>query len=111
MPPRWPRSARGWTGCRSPWSSPPLVWGRSRLLEPMRQYARERLVEAGESMSVEARHLAFSLELAQAADPEGAAAGPQVALDHLEADHDNLRAALAWALRHEPEQALRLAVH
>ena len=84
---------------------------RYRLLESMRQYARERLAEAGEAMTVEARHLAFSLELAQAADPEGAAAGPLVALDRLEADHDNLRAALAWALRHEPEQALRLAVH
>ena len=84
---------------------------RYRLLEPMRQYARERLAEAGEAMTVEARHLAFSLELARAADPEGAAAGPLVALDRLEADHDNLRAALAWALRHAPEQALRLAVH
>ena len=84
---------------------------RYRLLEPMRQYARERLAEAGEAMTVEARHLAFSLELARAADPEGAEAGPLVALDRLEADHDNLRAALAWALRHEPEQALRLAVH
>ena len=84
---------------------------RYRLLEPMRQYARERLAEAGEATTVEARHLAFYLELAQAADPEGAAAGPLVALDRLEADHDNLRAALAWALRHEPEQALRLAVH
>ena len=79
---------------------------RYRLLEPMRQYARERLVEAGEATTVEARHLAFYLELARAADPEGAAAGPLVALDRLEADHDNLRAALAWALRHEPEQAL-----
>jgi predicted ATPase/DNA-binding SARP family transcriptional activator len=82
---------------------------RYRLLEPMRQYARERLAEAGEAATLDARHLAFYLELARAADPE--AAGPQVALDGLEADHDNLRAALAWALRHEPQQALRLAVH
>jgi tetratricopeptide (TPR) repeat protein len=84
---------------------------RYRLLEPMRQYARERLAEAGEAAPVEARHHAFYLELARAADPEGAAAGPLVALDRLEADHDNLRAALGWALRHEPQQALRLAVH
>ena len=84
---------------------------RYRLLEPVRQFARERLVEAGEMASVAARHLAFYLELARAADPEGAAAGPIVGLDRLEADHDNLRAALGWALRHEPEQALALAVH
>ena len=84
---------------------------RYRLLEPMRQYARELLVEAGEATTVEARHHAFYLELARAADPEGAAAGPIVAAGRLEADHDNLRAALGWALRHEPQQALRLAVH
>ena len=84
---------------------------RYRLLEPMRQYARELLVEANEATTGEARHYAFYLELARAADPEGAAAGPTFAAGRLEADHDNLRAALGWALRHEPQQALRLAVH
>ena len=84
---------------------------RYRLLEPMRQYARELLVEAGDATTLEARHHAFYLELARGADPEGPAAGPIVAAGRLEADHDNLRAALGWALRHEPQQALRLAVH
>jgi predicted ATPase len=42
---------------------------RYRLLEPMRQYAREALVEAGEATALEARHHAFYLELARAADP------------------------------------------
>jgi tetratricopeptide (TPR) repeat protein len=84
---------------------------RYRLLEPVRQYARERLVEAGEAPTLEARHHAFYLELARAADPERAAVGPIVAAGRLEADHDNLRAALGWALRHDPQQALRLAVH
>ena len=84
---------------------------RYRLLEPMRQYARELLVEAGEATTLEARHHAFYLELAQGADPEGTAAGPAHAGGRLEADHDNLRAAVGWALRHEPQQALRLAVH
>jgi predicted ATPase/DNA-binding SARP family transcriptional activator len=84
---------------------------RYRLLEPMRQYARELLVEAGEATTLEARHHAFYLELARAADPECAVAGSILAADQLEPDHDNLRAALRWALRHEPQQALRLAVH
>ncbi len=84
---------------------------RYHLLEPMRQYARELLVDAGEATMLGARHYAFYLELARAADPEGAAAGPILAAGRLEADHDNLRAALGWALGHEPELALRLAVH
>jgi predicted ATPase len=84
---------------------------RYRLLEPLRQYARELLVEAGEARRLEARHHAFYLELARAADPERALAGQILARDQLEPDHDNLRAALGWALRHEPQQALRLAVH
>lgn len=84
---------------------------RYRLLEPMRQYARELLVEADEATSLEARHHAFYLELARAADPERAPAAPILERDRLEPDHDNLRAALGWALRHEPQQALKLAVH
>jgi predicted ATPase/DNA-binding SARP family transcriptional activator len=83
---------------------------RYRLLESMRQYASERLGEAGEQEALEERHHAFYLELARAADPE-AATGPISSPERLEADHDNLRAALGWALRHEPQQALRLAVH
>jgi predicted ATPase/DNA-binding SARP family transcriptional activator len=82
---------------------------RYRLLEPMRQYAHERLMEAREAPAVEGRHLAFYLDLARAADPEG---GPDAGAGiRLESEHDNLRAALAWALREQPEQALRLAVH
>ena len=84
---------------------------RYRLLEPVRQYARERLADAGEATRLEARHHAFYLDLARAADPEAVPTGPVVALDRLEAEHDNVRAALAWALRHHPEAALRLAVH
>jgi predicted ATPase/DNA-binding SARP family transcriptional activator len=84
---------------------------RYRLLESMRQYAREHLVEAGEAAAFEVRHHAFYLELARAADPEASRAGPAVAPDRLEADLDNLRAALAWALRHDGQAALRLAVH
>jgi predicted ATPase/DNA-binding SARP family transcriptional activator len=84
---------------------------RYRLLEPVRQYARERLREAAESTTLQARHLAFFLEVARTLDPEAADAGRSVAPARLEADHDNLRAALGWAVSREPEDALRLAVH
>jgi predicted ATPase/DNA-binding SARP family transcriptional activator len=84
---------------------------RYRLLESMRQYAAERLREAGEDEALAARHCDFYLALAQAADPECATEGPVSPTGLLEDDHDNLRAAVAWALRRDPERALRLCVH
>jgi non-specific serine/threonine protein kinase len=84
---------------------------RYRLLETIRQYATERLVEAGEAEVVRARHAAWCLALAEAAVPE--LAGPDQAawLDRLEQEHDNLRVALSWSLDHEVELALRLAAN
>jgi predicted ATPase/class 3 adenylate cyclase len=80
--------------------------GRYRLLETVRQYARDRLLDAGEA-GVRSRHLEFFVRLAEQAEPE--LKGPdQVAwLDRLEREHDNLRAALAWS-REAVENGLRL---
>ncbi|MEA2472076.1 MAG: hypothetical protein QOE38_3075 [Thermoleophilaceae bacterium] len=83
---------------------------RYRLLEPVRQYASERLAEARETADLEARHYAFYLDLARAADPECAPPGEVVYPERLETDHDNLRAALAWALRGDSHAAMRLAI-
>jgi predicted ATPase/DNA-binding SARP family transcriptional activator len=81
---------------------------RYRLLETMRQYARERLAEAGELRGFQARHRAWYLALAQAEDPTPTGGHGDAA--RLERDHDNLRAALTSALDHEPEEALLLAL-
>jgi predicted ATPase/class 3 adenylate cyclase len=83
---------------------------RCRLLETIRQYGRDRLVDAGEAESVRNRHFDWFLALAERAEPE--LIGPrQVAwLDHLETEQDNLRAALAWGLDSRPAiMGLRLA--
>jgi non-specific serine/threonine protein kinase len=85
---------------------------RYRMLEPIREYAREKLAgDAYESRAVAARHLEFFMQLAERAEPE--LTGPLQGswLKRLEAEHDNLRAALSWS---EPgpeydEQRLRLA--
>nr|CAA9217654.1 Transcriptional regulator, AfsR family [uncultured Armatimonadetes bacterium] len=68
---------------------------RYRLLETVRQYGRERLREAGEEAQVRAQHYDWCLGLARQAEAQ--LHGPaQVAwLRRLEAEHDNLRAALA----------------
>lgn len=83
---------------------------RYRLLEPVRQYAREKLEASGEADAVGRRHAAFFLALAEEAEPELKGGARQWAwLERLEADHDNLRAAISWSLNDEPERALRLA--
>lgn len=83
---------------------------RYRLLETVRQHAREQLAEAGERRRIEAAHRAWYLALAEAADrdrdPAVAAAWPAKRLDP---EHDDLRAALASAIREDPPVALRLA--
>src|SRR5262249_11470804 len=82
---------------------------RYRLLETIRHYGRDKLLEAGESVQVRDRHLDFFLKFAQQA--ESYMNGPQELewRSLLEADHDNLRAALEWAMETNVVKALRLA--
>jgi predicted ATPase/DNA-binding SARP family transcriptional activator/DNA-binding CsgD family transcriptional regulator len=82
---------------------------RYRMLEPVRQYAQERLEECGETDVVRRRHAEFFLALAKEAEPELTGAHQQAWAERLETEHDNLRAALSWSLENEPETALRLA--
>jgi non-specific serine/threonine protein kinase len=81
-----------------------------RLLETLREYARERLVAVGELDEIRRRHAAYYLDRAEEASRH--LQGPdQVSwLDRLERDHDNLRAALRWAIeRADAELGMRLA--
>ena len=83
---------------------------RYRLLETIRQDARERLKAAGERERLETAHRAWYLILAEASDrdddPGVAGAWPT---ERLEAEYDDLRGALASAIRHDAAAALHLA--
>jgi predicted ATPase/DNA-binding SARP family transcriptional activator/DNA-binding CsgD family transcriptional regulator len=82
---------------------------RYRMLEPVRQYARERLVESEESDGTLRRHCAFFLALSEEAEPELKGLQQEAWLRRLEIEHDNLRAALSWALEQgEGELSVRL---
>jgi predicted ATPase/DNA-binding CsgD family transcriptional regulator len=80
------------------------------LLESIREYALERLEEAGESEEARRVHARYYLALAERAEPELTGWEQRVWFGRLESAHDNLRAALRWLLDHdETELALRLA--
>ena len=82
-----------------------------RLLETIRFFCLERLAEAGETETASAQHAAWYLQFAEDAAPR--LSGPEQAAwgARLEAEHDNLRAALTWALdTNQVEQATRLAL-
>jgi predicted ATPase/DNA-binding CsgD family transcriptional regulator len=68
------------------------------MLETIHEYASERLHESGESQSMRRYHAQYFLILAEQAEPELRRAQQKLWLHRLEDDHDNLRAALKWAL-------------
>jgi non-specific serine/threonine protein kinase len=82
---------------------------RYRLLEPVRQYAAQRLQAAGEVEAVHRRHAAYFLSLAETAEPELHGVDQGAWFDRLARDFDNMRAALSWALDcQDAHTALRL---
>jgi predicted ATPase/DNA-binding NarL/FixJ family response regulator len=83
---------------------------RYRLLETIREYALEKLDESGETDRLRDRHLELFLARAEEAAPKLGDAYQQLWLNWLEGEHDNLRAALAWALESgRIEPGLRIA--
>jgi predicted ATPase/class 3 adenylate cyclase len=69
---------------------------RYRLLETVRQYAGERLGQSEETEQVQERHLTCFLALSEAARGHLMGADQVDWYDRLEAEYDNLRAALTW---------------
>jgi predicted ATPase/class 3 adenylate cyclase len=68
--------------------------GRYRMLETIRQYARERLAEAGELDALRRKHREFVVALVEEARPRLFRADQVEWMERLEVDHDNIRAAL-----------------
>ncbi len=88
---------------------------RYRFLETIRQYARDKLLESEEAARTRDRHRDWFLALTEEAEI-GLRTGEQLFwLNHLETEHDNLRAALDWSLGHgessadDAEKGLRIA--
>jgi predicted ATPase/DNA-binding SARP family transcriptional activator len=81
------------------------------MLETVRAYAAERFAAAGGEQAVRERHYRFFLALAQRHGSDRAllGAGRREHLARLDAEIDNLHAALAWAV-HQPDAQPALAM-
>ncbi len=83
---------------------------RYRVLETIRQYAGERLLESKDQSDIARRHGDWYMTLAEQADLQLRGSRQGVWLARLEGEHDNLRAALEWSKVEADGQAqLRLA--
>jgi predicted ATPase/DNA-binding SARP family transcriptional activator/DNA-binding CsgD family transcriptional regulator len=82
---------------------------RYRMLEPVRQYARERLLRDDEREAARRRHAGWCLSFVE--DAEAGLRGTEQAswVGRTRHENANVRAALGWSLEAEPETALRLA--
>jgi predicted ATPase/DNA-binding XRE family transcriptional regulator len=85
---------------------------RFAMLETIREYAAERLSSGGETEALRRAHALYFLVLAEATQPERLMYAQEGWWwTRLEAEHDNLRAALYWAIQNrEEETAARLAL-
>ena len=90
---------------------------RYHFLETMRQYAKEKLVQAGELGPVRRKHFTYFLETAEYNDAELQGGRPLRAFVWLAVEHANLLAALEWASTGDPPhnpagfQRLSLLMH
>ena len=83
---------------------------RFAMLDTIREYALERLAESAEETDARRRHAQHFAALAREAEPELEGRQQAAWLSRLELEHDNLRAALAFALESgDSETALSLA--
>lgn len=83
---------------------------RLSMLELIRGFAWERLSEAGEANTIAQRHAEHYCALAEHAEAALLSGADRADwLDRLGTEHDNLRAALAWARARDPGLALRLS--
>jgi predicted ATPase/class 3 adenylate cyclase len=82
---------------------------RYRMLETIRQYANEKLLDSDQSEMVRDRHLAAFVRLAWKAEPHLRSHQQVEWLDRLETEIDNLRSALAWGMEGNVIDGLRLA--
>jgi len=83
---------------------------RFSMLQTIREFASDQLVQAGEAEVIREQHLKFFLELAESAESELTGTSQASWFERLDREHDNLRAALRCCIeQNKVEEGLRLA--
>lgn len=82
---------------------------RYRLLETIRQYARDKLLDSGKGVAVRNRHLDYFLRFGDEAYRQLLTAHDIEWRRRIKTEEDNVRTAVEWALGSQPEEALRLS--
>lgn len=86
----------------------PVGGSRYRMLETIRQYALEKLLQAGGGEAVRDRHLDYYLDVVKRAEPEFFGPRELYWMDWLRAEADNLHTAVEWSLQSRPVAGLEL---
>ena len=83
---------------------------RYHLLETVRQYSVDRLMESDEAATVRTRHMNWYVAMGEGAYPDlSRSRRREATLTRLRTEHDNLRGALAWSQQENAEAGLALA--
>ncbi len=82
---------------------------RLHMLEVVREFAMECWESGGEVDSINRRHSAYFLALAEEAEPYLFSGQSIEWMQKLEIENENLRAAIRWQLDNQPESAARVA--
>ncbi len=82
---------------------------RYRILETIRQYAREKLFESGEGEKLRDKHLKVLTEFAEQVEPDSRGQNQPHCFNRFEEEMDNFRAAMEWAHARDNESLLRLS--
>jgi predicted ATPase/class 3 adenylate cyclase len=82
---------------------------RFAMLETIREYGVERLTASADAESIPRRHAEYFLTLAEDAERQILGKDQATWLDRLDREHDNIRAAIGWALESgDAETGLRM---
>ena len=81
---------------------------RYRMLETVRQYSREKLLDSGDAPLVRDKHLFFLTQWAEELTTRCQYSCPHIWLKQFDVEHDNLRAALDWSITNHVDLGIQL---